>query len=372
MPDRTVFLIDKLSELGLPDAVFRAFHHLGTSMIEHRDYCKTVSSFKANHEGHRTNDLVRERLDYIYKEINKRGLTPPISIEVWQGLASEAQSRHRLAVQQRTQGIQPSQPKTSPAAPTDDPTETGDRLDDDVLNAFMSGFFGYGSPDASVWFVGMEEGGGDRFSEIERRLSCWNQRGQRQFEDLRDFHEAIGEHRWFAERRLQPTWSHLIRVYLSATLQSTDEDVVRNYQVDKLGREHGDTSLLELFPLPSPSTADWRYATWSSLPVLASRQCYQKTLCLPRIRGLKLLLTEHQPKAVVFYGTSYRDLWKQLIPTGGSTQHFDVAGSTIDVTEHARTVYAICAHPAARGISSGYFSTVGRKLRLMLKEQAQQ
>ena len=233
----------------------------------------------------------------------------------------------------------------------------------------MSEFFGYGAPNATFWFVGMEEGGGDSFKEIERWLSCWDQRGRRQLEDLRAFHEAFGEHRWHLHRQLQKTWSHLIRIYLSANFRSTEEDVVCEYQVEKLGRDGEDTALLELFPLPSPSTSSWHYGTWSTLDALASRESYVKKLARPRIESLRRLLTESHPKAVVFYGTTYRDIWKQITPTGGRSQWFEVAGSTIELTEHEGTAYAICAHPSKRGISSGYFSTLGRKLRPLLQER---
>jgi len=369
MPQRTVFLIDKLSELGLPNAVFRSLHHLGASMTEHRGYCTGVSSFKANRAGQRNNDRVRERLDFIYDESRRRGLTYPIPVDVWEGLAAEAKSRFPGSSHRRASGYGQTKPDPRPKALADDQRETTGRLDDSLLSAFMTDFLGYGSPDAKVWFVGMEEGGGDNFTEIERRLSCWEQRGRRQLEDLRAFHEAFGEDRWHCHRKLQRTWSHLIRIYLSANFRSTDEEAVRDYQVERLGRDGGDTLLLELFPLPSQSTSHWRYHAWSTLPALSSRKSYMQKLVRPRIERLRQLLTESHPKAVVFYGTTYRSFWNQLIPTSGRVQRLEVAGATIELTEHGSTAYAICAHPSARGITGGYFGTLGRKLRPFLQER---
>ncbi|WP_373507935.1 hypothetical protein [Thiocapsa sp.] len=367
MPKRTVFLIDKLSEMGLPDAVFRSLHHLGTPMDEHRTYCTVTSSFRPNKQGDRTNDLVRDRLQFLYDECKRRGLTSPIPAGIWEGLAAEAGIRLKLRQRRDSSFDQPGRDH-GPESHIDDQLDATGKLDDVLLTAYMSEFFGYGTSNANFWFVGMEEGGGDNFKEIERRLSCWDQRGRRQLEDLRAFHEAFGEHRWHRDRRLQPTWRHLIRIYLSANFHSTDEDAVRDYQVDKLGREGGDTTLLELFPLPSPSTSNWRYETWSTLPSLASRESYKEKLIHPRFEGLNRLISENRPQAVVFYGTTYRNIWNRFIPTSGRFQRFEVAGSTIELSEHQGTAYAICAHPSAPGITSGYFSTLGRKLRPLLQE----
>jgi hypothetical protein len=43
-------------------------------------------------------------------------------------------------------------------------------IDTGRLNDFMHRFYGYGSWDAPLWFVGMEEGGGSTIDEIELRL----------------------------------------------------------------------------------------------------------------------------------------------------------------------------------------------------------
>ncbi len=45
---------------------------------------------------------------------------------------------------------------------------------DDLLNAYMTGFYGYGSPSAPFWFIGIEEGGGASLHEVERQIRCWD------------------------------------------------------------------------------------------------------------------------------------------------------------------------------------------------------
>ena len=104
-------------------------------------------------------------------------------------------------------------------------------------------------------------------------------------EDLRSFHIAFGMLKFFlAPVVLQPTWNKLIRVVLSANVgpvttelvRPVETKLVREYQQTLLGNADGETCLLELLPLPSPSTKDWFYAKHSQLPQLATREAYKK------------------------------------------------------------------------------------------------
>src|SRR5438093_6988758 len=90
-------------------------------------------------------------------------------------------------------------------------------LDDERLEAFANHFYGYRSYTGKYWFVGMEEGGGDSFEEVEKRLAIWEQRGGCELEDVAEYHIALGiTHPFSTTAKLQPTWSKLIRVLLSA------------------------------------------------------------------------------------------------------------------------------------------------------------
>lgn len=363
MPKRTVRLLDKLVALGLSDTVFRSLHHMGVSITEHRTYCANrVASFKGPN-----NPAVCHRLEHMHSEIRERGLTGPVADDLWQQLAQSALSRYPLSGTSTAIGAAPHLPRPDRVPDTDLGVTRQNRLDDTILGSFMRSFMGYGNLDADFWFIGMEEGGGGNVSEVARRLSCWDQRGRRALEDLRGFHEAFGEHRWFAHRKLQPTWSRLIRVLLCATQRPHDQDAVRAYQVDNLGRESGETTLLELLPLPSPSADQWQYRDWSRIPELSSREAYRDALLKPRLGSLNRLLIECRPRAVVFYGQTYRPYWKALAAKAGQLDVHQIAGFQIELGANAGTTYVICAHPASRGISDTYFNAVGRKLRQVIK-----
>jgi hypothetical protein len=161
-------------------------------------------------------------------------------------------------------------------------------FDDQLLSKFIQNFYGYGNYSGQFWFIGMEEGGGNSFSEINTRLAVWANRGKNELEDLAEYHKDIGLMHWFKEKpRLQTTWNKLIRILLSSSGQIPTIEQVREYQQTLLGRLIGDTCLLELLPLPSPSIEQWVYAQYSQLPYLRDRETYRKECIKTRIIHLQ-------------------------------------------------------------------------------------
>lgn len=134
-------------------------------------------------------------------------------------------------------------------------------LEPQLLQAFMGGFFGYRNLGAKYWFIGLEEGGGTSIDEIRNRLEAWDALGRPQLADLHEFHQRAGISRWsVAKPPLQSTWKQLIRLALTAEGEPANLEAIRTYQRHHLGRRNGTTALIELMPLPSPSTAEWLYA----------------------------------------------------------------------------------------------------------------
>ena len=109
--------------------------------------------------------------------------------------------------------------------------------DDQLLQEYVNGFYGYGSYSGDFWFVGMEEGSTGRFDEIARRITGWSRRGRNELEDVVDYHNAIGIYGLFEPRaRIQPTWGGLIKIILSAQGQDINRENVRRFQQHSLGR----------------------------------------------------------------------------------------------------------------------------------------
>lgn len=234
---------------------------------------------------------------------------------------------------------------------------TDEQFDQDLLLAFMHGFYGYGSYAGAYWLVGMEEGGGSSFAEITRRLSLWNQMGRRELLDVAAFHIKLGLPEYFTNPvKLQGTWNKLSRLVLSAGGQEVSLEAVRQYQKDHVGRNSGDTCLVELLPLPSPSSATWLYAQHTDLPILKSREAYRTHTIPWRIDHLRKRVDQHRPRAVVFYGMVYHQWWQEIAdPT---YEPYDPDGFL--VAQNADTLFVISNHPAAKGVTNEYFHQIGR------------
>jgi hypothetical protein len=231
-----------------------------------------------------------------------------------------------------------------------------ERFDDQLLDEFVHNFYGYGNYGGGFWFVGMEEEGGNSFTEVDKRLSTWARRGKRELEDVAAYHAEIGITRYFAGKpKLQRTWSNLIRIFLCHVGQGPTPEQVLEYQRTSLGRLNGDTCLVELLPLPSPSTGHWLYAQHSHLSYLADRREYQQSCLALRIAHLRQRINEQKPKAVVFYGLSYRKHWQAIAGVD-----FQLQPNGISVGRNGSSLFVMTKHPVARGVTNEYFHQVGR------------
>jgi hypothetical protein len=241
------------------------------------------------------------------------------------------------------------------------------QFDDELLTDFSKHFFGYGSYQAPVWLVGMEEGmdgggSGVFFNEIKGRLDAWRERGKQELEDLVGYHHAIGKADLFTEdAKIQRTWRQLISLLLgyAGQVPVMSEDIL-SYQCKRLGRTTAaESCLLELFPLPSPGIKDWYYRFHSRMDELGSRQACRDWLEDDRIDHLREMIKIYHPKLVVFYGTSYRSYWGKI-----AGHKFERGGVTDAETHEADgTLYVLTAHPVAHGTGKNKFSTIGKLLR---------
>ena len=235
-------------------------------------------------------------------------------------------------------------------------------LDDELLNAFVNCFYGYGDFHAPYWFVGMEEGGGETPEDIASRLQTWHFRGQRELEDVAEYHAAIGINKYFDTRGvLQTTWNKLIRVLLTAEGTEPSTELVREYQKYKLGRPGGKSCLTELLPLPSPGVDRWlHYAQLSRLPFLATRQAYTEHIQPKRVARLRHKIAEHKPRAVVFYGMQYLPSWETI--AGISLNVMSTPGVRSGVVDG--TTFLAIRHPAATGVTNAYYHAIGAMIRV--------
>lgn len=234
------------------------------------------------------------------------------------------------------------------------------KLNETLLSEFADKFFGYGNLKSDIWFIGMEEGGGNTVEDINNRLRNWERNGKRLVENVALYHEALGKGEYFSGKiKNQPTWNKLIRLALSYSGRNNTLQNVKSFQASEFGRKDSNNCLLELLPLPSPSTAHWIYGTASSLSWLKSRKLYKNYIVSRRIEKLKSLIIENHPKLVVFYGSNdvYRTYWEQIVGKPFKCLYFD--GNSSYVCADETTQYLVAKHPVSIGITIKYFEELG-------------
>src|SRR5690606_8451189 len=127
---------------------------------------------------------------------------------------------------------------------------------------------GYGTVDARVWFLGMEEGGGGA-ANLRERLS---------FEAVEDLQNALlklGIMKFHGDRpRIQSTWRGMCYIMLRLNGMKPTRDARRDYQAKQLSRAEGQTLLVELMPLPKQNLQQWDYL--DVLPQFRSREDYHR------------------------------------------------------------------------------------------------
>lgn len=237
-------------------------------------------------------------------------------------------------------------------------------LNDQLLAAFMIGFYGFGKYEARYWFIGMEEGGGNTFEAIARQLDIWDKHERKELLDVAEYAREMNITRWYGDRpKLQPTWKHLIRIVLTAEGQPVDTLTMRQYQKNSFGTKNGDTCLLELLPLPAPNIASWLYGEISSLPYLKSRKTYREYIVGSRIVHLQNKVTQYHPRAVVLYGSGYDSYWKAI--AGADSWEKSTEGVSFCVNNS--TIFIASKHPVAHGATNEYFYSIGK----LITEQSQ-
>lgn len=192
-------------------------------------------------------------------------------------------------------------------------------LNREKLETYIHNFYGYGNWNSDFWFIGMEEGGGDEFEEVKKRLDSWHN-SLTDLIDNRVHHQRIGITKFFDKGTLQSTWAKLIRLKLSMQGElsgnaNDDRNKIRGIQKNSWGQPKSDNALLDLFPLPSPGIKPWKYGEeeWTDIDYLQNRETYRKKLTEIRTRYIRDKINTHQPKVVVFYSTSYMNYWNEII-----------------------------------------------------------
>ena len=234
-------------------------------------------------------------------------------------------------------------------------------MDTKLIQEFCLGFYGYGNLSSDYWFVGMEEGGDDTIQEFYKNyVEKWD---GKESTDMVDGINKEAEDIFFNEKgKIQKTWGGIIKLLLSIENKPIYKECILNFQKTNLGRIEGNNLLLELLPLPNRSITNWGYYSLG-LPHFDTRKNYLEYYLPERTKHIKELISKYNPKVVVFYSATKRYLksWKEIMEISDNT-----IIKTPVIMKINETIFAICKHPAAHGLTSEYYPEIGKDIRRLL------
>jgi hypothetical protein len=190
-------------------------------------------------------------------------------------------------------------------------------LTSNLIQNRIKNFWGYGSLDAPVWYVGMEEGLGPTTDTEELDIRFKAADGKTTVDMRKDMSHLVGHMKWFhKDSPIQATWKYPIALYLylkNHKIPSQQE--IREHQGlilgDKIKKE---STTIELMPLPSQKAHEstWLYKKYG-VSGLNSRKEYLDTYKSKRVKELKNLIEKRSPKLVIFYSIGYLPEWTEII-----------------------------------------------------------
>ena len=194
-------------------------------------------------------------------------------------------------------------------------------IKEETLRHWIDHFYGYGSWDAKIWFVGYEEGGGDLPEDVADRLDYFYQHHDKAREptlcDIRELYKHVtarvdgpkaGVFKTLYDYRFGPkatqhgAWKNLIAFRFG--FRGTKAPDLLKYQANSFTKD--DFALINLYPLPSPHNHAWYYS-WLDMPQLSflkSRKLYEESVYEKRTQDLLNKIKTHKPEIVVMYGMS--------------------------------------------------------------------
>jgi len=195
-------------------------------------------------------------------------------------------------------------------------------IQESALQHWLDHFQGFGSWNASTWFVGYEESGGDLPEELAEKLNWFftTHPGDAAASlcDIRNFYRHVAfrvdgpraekfttlyDYRFGAETKtLHGTWKNLIAFAQGYRNQALPDLLA--YQKETFLSPPSGEALLHLYPLPAHNHA-WYYP-WlelsSSFAFLKSRVQYEQYVYPQRIHTLLTNIRLYKPKLVLMYG----------------------------------------------------------------------
>lgn len=205
-------------------------------------------------------------------------------------------------------------------------------IKEDALKHWIENFYGYGSWEARLWFIGHEEGGGDTPQEVGDKLDYFYRvhppGNTAPLCDIRELYKATSftingprtdlfttlyDYRFDAHAVQHGEWKNLIAFtygYKNEPLPDLLAHQKKEFTLASKKRE----ALLRLFPLPAHNHA-WYYS-WldlQHLDFLKTRAAYQEHVYTSRMQTILTNINTYKPEVVVMYGMENIDRLKKSV-----------------------------------------------------------
>ncbi len=250
--------------------------------------------------------------------------------------------------------------------------------DRELFDKYATDFLGYGNLNADVWLIGKEEGSqGEKNEQVnkhifEEHLKYWNGIGRPLVMDMVSYHQEFlkknkrnYEEKFSDYAKSQKTWRGLIRIlWVMQNSKDTNGKVpsiveILEIQKKQFGRKDTNLLLIELMPIPAPSTSYWCYTDY-----YPSRHDYFRKVSEPRIDLIRKKIFDPictKPRLVIFYGEQkqYIKKWVKIIEPA-IFKIIELSGQILRYADMKDTFFICIPHPAKRGIENDYFHSVGR------------
>jgi len=199
----------------------------------------------------------------------------------------------------------------------------------ETLTKYMETFWGIGSWNAKIWFVGIEEGlvtnkkNEEVRKEASRIFKYWNEAGRPELRDEIDFQRKVYSDKGslFEGNKIaiQKTWRGIIAVYNCAVLdnpRTMTKESVRTFQSNDLPAQlkTGRLCIVNLLPLPANNIKQLSSLIGSQEAAMEYRDSR------PRLRANELAskIIDHRPSVVVFHGMARDSEFRYITKSCGA------------------------------------------------------
>lgn len=205
-------------------------------------------------------------------------------------------------------------------------------IEEKKLKHWIDHFYGYGSWQAKIWFIGFEESGGNTPEEVAEKLNYFYQTHSSSKEavlsNLRELYKNVSarldgpradlftnlsDYRFGSKAIQHGVWKNLI-AFVHGYRDKKLPDLL-TYQKKSFATPSAQEAWLQLYPLPSPHNHAWYYS-WLDMPkvpYLKSRAQYQEHLYPSRIQCILQKIITHKPEVVLLYGMENINGLKQSV-----------------------------------------------------------